>query len=98
MFEVEQTEEFQEWLTNLRDRRAAARIAMAVIKMKRGLIADWRSVGDDVLEVRLTYGPGYRLYFVFKRKEQVLLLTGGDKSTQKRDVKHAKELKVEYCG
>ena len=98
MYKVEQTDEFEGWLADLRDRRAAARIAMAVTKVKRGLIADWKSVGDDVLEIRLTYGPGYRLYFTFKGKKLVLLLCGGDKSSQKKDIKLAKELKEEYRG
>jgi putative addiction module killer protein len=98
MYRVEQTDEFEEWLTDLRDRKAAARVTLTVNKVKRGLIADWKSVGDDVMEVRLTYGPGYRLYFTFKGKKLVLLLCGGDKSTQRKDIKLAKELKEEYCG
>jgi putative addiction module killer protein len=98
MYRVEQTDEFEEWLTNLHDRRAAARITLTVTKVRRGLIADWKSVGDDVMEIRLTYGPGYRLYFTFKGKKLILLLIGGDKSSQKRDIRLAKELKEEYCG
>jgi len=98
MYRVEQTDEFEDWLANLRDRRAAARITMAVTKVRRGLIADWKSVGNDVMEIRLTYGPGYRMYFTFMGKKLILLLIGGDKSTQKRDIRLAKELKEEYCG
>ena len=98
MYEIEQTEEFEAWLSNLKDRRVAARIASEIGKMGRGLIADWKSLGRGIQELRLTYGPGYRLYFTFRNDILILLLCGGDKSTQRNDIKKAGELKEEYDG
>jgi putative addiction module killer protein len=96
VYEVEQTEEFEAWLGKLRDRKAAARIAAAIQRLGMGLIADWKAVGGGVHEIRLVYGPGYRVYFTFQGKEVILLLCGGDKSSQKRDITKAKKLKEEY--
>jgi putative addiction module killer protein len=61
-----------------------------------GLMADWKAVGGGVHEIRLVYGPGYRVYFTFQGEKVVLLLCGGDKSSQKRDITKAKKLKEEY--
>ena len=96
MYEVEQTEEFQAWLGKLRDRKAAARIAATIQRLGMGLMADWKAVGDGVHEIRLVYGPGYRVYFTFEGNKVILLLCGGDKSSQKRDITRAKKLKEEY--
>ncbi len=96
MYEVEQTEEFEAWLGKLRDRKAAARIAATVQRLGMGLMADWKSVGEGVHEIRLVYGPGYRVYFTFHGKKIILLLCGGDKSSQKRDITKAKKLTEEY--
>ena len=96
MYEVEQTELFEAWLGKLRDRKAAARIAATIQRLGMGLMADWKAVGSGVYEFRLVYGPGYRVYFTFHGKKVILLLCGGDKSSQKRDITKAKKLKEEY--
>jgi putative addiction module killer protein len=96
MYAVEQTEEFEAWLGKLRDRKAAARIAVIIQRLGMGLMADWKAVGGGVHEIRLAYGPGYRVYFTFQGEKVILLLCGGDKSSQKRDITKAKKLKEEY--
>ena len=96
MYEVEQTDEFEAWLGKLRDRKAAARIAATIQRLGLGLMADWKVVGGGVHEIRLVYGPGYRVYFTFQGKKLILLLCGGDKSSQKRDITKAKKLTEEY--
>ena len=93
---MEQTELFEAWLGKLRDRKAAARIAATIQRMGMGLMADWEAVGSGVDEIRLVYGPGYRIYFTFQGEKVILLLCGGDKSSQKRDIIKAKKLKEEY--
>ena len=92
MIEVRQTEAFSKWLRELRDRQARARIQTRIDRLQLGLTGDVRSVGEGVSELRIDYGPGYRVYFVQRRKELVILLAGGDKRTQDRDIKTAIEL------
>lgn len=92
MIQVRQTETFRSWLADLRDRRAVARIAARIDRLKLGNPGDVKSVGDGVSELRIDYGPGYRLYFKRVGQEIVLLLCGGDKSTQDRDIERAKAL------
>ena len=92
MIEVRQTEAFSEWLRALRDRQARARIQTRIDRLQLGLAGDVRPVGEGVSELRIDYGPGYRVYFVQRRKELVILLAGGDKRTQNRDIKTAIEL------
>ena len=92
MIEVRQTEAFSKWLRELRDRQARARIQTRIDRLQLGLAGDVRPVGEGVSELRIDYGPGYRVYFVQRRKELVILLAGGDKRTQDRDLKTAIEL------
>ena len=92
MIQVRQTGTFRSWLADLRDRRAVARIAARIDRLKLGNPGDVKSVGDGVSELRIDYGPGYRLYFKRVGQEIVLLLCGGDKSTQDRDIQRAKVL------
>ncbi len=92
MIQVRQTETFRTWLADLRDRRAVARIAARIDRLKLGNPGDVKSVGDGVSELRIDYGPGYRLYYKRVGQEIVLLLCGGDKSTQDRDIERAKAL------
>jgi putative addiction module killer protein len=80
---------FDEWLVRLRDRQARARIAARIDRMRTGLRGDWKSVGAGVLEMRLDYGPGYRIYFAQDGAALVLLLCGGDKRSQQRDIEVA---------
>jgi putative addiction module killer protein len=92
MFQVEQTAEFSEWLDGLRDKRALEKIAMRLVRIQSGLLGDWKTVGDGVSELRVDYGPGYRLYYALREQVVVILLCGSDKRDQKRAVKLAKEL------
>ena len=93
MIEVRQTQVFAEWLASLKDLRAMARIAERARRLGLGLTGDARPVGEGVSELRIDYGPGYRVYFKsLERDVIVILLCGGDKSTQDRDIKTAKRL------
>ena len=89
---LRQTAEFSEWLRRLRDRRARARIASRIDRMAGGHLGDVTPVGDGVSELRIDYGPGYRVYFVRRGPTLYVLLCGGDKSTQDRDIRTAKRL------
>lgn len=95
MFEVIQTEEFEGWLDGLRDRQAQKIVARRVVRMQSGLLGDAKSVGDGVSEARIDHGPGYRLYFVQRQQVVIILLCGGDKSSQVRDIARAKEMAKE---
>lgn len=92
MIEVRQTAIFRDWLEHLNDRRARERIAQRIVRVEAGLMGDVRSVGDAVSELRIDYGPGYRLYFVQRGRVLVVLLCGGDKGSQRRDIARAKKL------
>ena len=95
MIEIRQSDEFKDWLSNLRDSRARARIAERIRRLGLGNLGDARPVGDGVSELKIDYGPGYRVYFVKPGLEIVVLLCGGDKSSQTRDIRAAKFLAQE---
>lgn len=95
MIEVRQSETFTRWLDGLRDRNARIRIATRIRRMEMGNTGDVKAVGEGVSEMRITYGPGYRVYFVQDGKTVVVLLCGGDKSSQSRDIAHAKQMAKE---
>lgn len=92
MLEVRQTAVYSDWFARLRDRQAKARIDIRVRRLSLGNPGDVKSVGDGISELRVDYGPGYRVYFVQRGSEFVVLLAGGDKSSQDRDIKEAKAL------
>lgn len=92
MIEVRQTEVFSKWLRELRDRQARARILTRIERLQLGLTGDVKPVGEGVSELRIDYGPGYRVYFAQRGQELVILLAGRDKHTQDRDIKTALEL------
>lgn len=92
MIEIRKTGTFERWFTGLRDRNAAARIKSRIDRLQLGLFGDARSVGEGVSEMRIDYGPGYRVYFVQRDMKVVILLAGGDKRTQSRDIEKAIEL------
>lgn len=92
MIEVRQTQEFSDWLRRLRDADAVARIVGRIRRMEMGNPGDTRSVGQGILEMRIDYGPGYRIYHVRRGVQIVILLCGGDKRTQQRDIKRAQKL------
>ena len=95
MIEVRQTERFRKWLTGLRDERARARILKRLERAAGGNLGDVAPVGEGVSEMRIFHGPGYRVYFVQRGSELILLLCGGDKSTQDSDIEQAKALAKE---
>jgi putative addiction module killer protein len=92
MIEIRQTECFASWLERLRDRSAKSKILVRIDRLRLGLAGDVKPVGGGVSELRIDFGPGYRLYFVRQGKNVVLLLAGGDKSSQNRDIRKAYEL------
>jgi putative addiction module killer protein len=89
MIEVRQTEIYSEWFDDLRDRQARARINARIRRLSLGNPGDVKPVGEGVSEMRIDYGPGYRVYFVRRGQTIVVLLAGGDKHTQDRDIKTA---------
>ena len=92
MLEVRETATYAEWFTGIRDRTARARIDIRIRRLSIGNPGDVRPVGEGVSELRVDYGPGYRVYFLQKADVFVVLLAGGDKSTQDRDIRQAKAL------
>lgn len=92
MLEVYQTDDFSRWFEKLKDRKAKARIQARIDRIELGNFGDVEPVGEGVSELRLFYGPGYRLYFTKRSSVVVILLTGGSKSSQAKDIKKAKEL------
>jgi putative addiction module killer protein len=95
MFTVLQTEEFVAWLDDLKDKRAQVRIATRLRQVESGNLGDWQSIEGEVSELRVHYGPGYRLYFARRGRIIVVILNAGDKSTQKRDIRRALKLAAE---
>jgi putative addiction module killer protein len=91
-YSLEQTERFADWLTDLRDIAGRARIVKRLVRLADGQFGDAKPVGDGVHELRLFFGPGYRVYFVEEGGTVILLLAGGDKGSQSRDIERAKEL------
>jgi putative addiction module killer protein len=96
MFTIHRTDIFIAWLNNLKDRRAAARIAARILRLEDGNLGDVKPVGEGVSEMRIDYGPGYRVYFVQTGRTVFLLLCGGDKRKQGRDIAKAKKLAKEW--
>ena len=96
MYKVLQTETYKKWLKKLRDNIAKQNIIMRVERMKNGNFGDSKTVGEGVFELRIDVGKGYRVYFMNKGKEIIILLVGGDKSTQDDDIKTAQKMAKEY--
>lgn len=92
MIEVRQTVTFRTWLDDLADRRAAERITQRIVRLQAGLMGDVKPVGGGVSELRVDHGPGYRVYFVQRGRVLIVLLCGGDKKTQQRDIDKARIL------
>jgi putative addiction module killer protein len=92
MLEVRQTDSYAEWFENLRDRAAKTRIDMRIRRLSIGNPGDSKPVGEGVSELRVDHGPGYRIYFIQKGSVYVVLLAGGDKSSQDKDIRNAKLL------
>ena len=92
MVEVRQTDIFAKWFDGLRDRRAKARIQARIDRVETGNFGDVAPVGEGVSELRIHYGPGYRVYFVQHGPVVIVLLSGGDKGSQNSDIIKAKEI------
>jgi putative addiction module killer protein len=95
MTEVRQTPNFRKCLDDLADRRAQERIAQRIVRLQSGLIGDAKPVGGGVSELRINHGPGYRVYFVQRGVVLIVLLCGGDKRPQSRDIVKARTLAEE---
>lgn len=96
MMEVTRSSVFDKWLSGLRDRQAMARIGARLDRLALGHFGDAASVGDGVTELRIDYGPGYRVYCLRRGEQRVVLLCGGDKSSQVRDITRAQALAGEW--
>ncbi len=89
MIEVRETDEFSKWLRKLNDRQARARVHVRIDRLRLGLPGDVKPLGNGVSELRIDYGPGYRVYYIQRGEVLVFLLIGGDKRTQKQDIEAA---------
>ncbi|MGE0383432.1 MAG: type II toxin-antitoxin system RelE/ParE family toxin [Gammaproteobacteria bacterium] len=92
MLEIRRTDAFSKWLDRLRDPRARALVLSRLTRVEEGNLGDTKPVGEGVSEFRIDYGPGYRVYYTQRNKTIIILLVGGDKSTQARDIKRAIQL------
>lgn len=92
MFSVQLTQEFQDWLDELADRKAQVRIAARLRQAEAGNLGDWKSIDNSLSEMRVDVGPGYRLYFTRRGNLLIIMLAGGDKSSQARDIRQAQAL------
>jgi len=95
MIDIKQTDVYKHWFSKLKDRTARARIAARIRRMSLGNFGDTKILGKGVLELRIDYGPGYRVYFLKKEDMLIILLAGGDKSTQRDDIEKAKKVASE---
>ena len=96
MIELKQTATYEKWEARLHDKRARTIIAARLMRLAEGLPGDVEPVGEGISELRIHYGPGYRVYFQRRGNLLVVLLCGGDKSTQARDIATAKKLAIEW--
>ena len=94
--QIQRTDIFTKWFEHLKDRRAKAIIAQRIIRVADGLFGDFKSVGNGISEIRINYGPGYRVYCTIRGNELIILLCGGDKSSQKEDIAYAKRIVEEF--
>lgn len=96
MIEIRQSDLFRAWFENLKDDRAASQVTARIVRLQHGLIGDVKPVGDGISELRIHAGPGYRIYFKQQGRTLILLLCGGDKGSQKKDIKLAKEVAKQW--
>ncbi len=95
MFEVRKTDEFDNWLSRLTDHRALAKIIVRIERLAAGNAGDVKAVGGGISEMRINQGAGYRVYYKLTGKTIILILCGGDKSSQDKDIKRAREIAAE---
>ncbi|MCO7246788.1 type II toxin-antitoxin system RelE/ParE family toxin [Halomonas sp. Mc5H-6] len=96
MLDIKQTDTYRKWERKLRDQRAKALIAARVFRLANGLPGDVKPIGHGISELRIHHGPGYRIYFKQRGNEVIILLSGGDKSTQQSDIETAHRLALEW--
>ena len=96
MYKIKQTTKFSSWLLKLKDIKGKVSILRRVDRLKTGNFGDYKSLGENVFELRIQSGPGYRVYYTKKGDEIIILLIAGDKSTQVADIKKAKSLVKDY--
>ncbi len=96
MYEIKSTKIFSQWLLKLKDMKGRIAVARRIERMEHGNFGDIKSVGTSISELRITMGPGYRVYFTKREERIIILLVGGDKSTQSKDIEKAKKLLKEY--
>ncbi len=89
---MRQTQEFQGWLDDVKDTKAQLRIVARLRLAEAGNLGDWKPVSNEISEMRVAFGPGYRLYFTKRQNILIVMLAGGDKSTQARDIKRAQKI------
>ncbi|MEI6758678.1 MAG: type II toxin-antitoxin system RelE/ParE family toxin [Chlorobium sp.] len=92
MLEIRKTNHFAKWIDSLQDIRARARVQARIERLAMGNPGDVKPVGEGISEMRIDYGPGYRVYYIQDKRTVIILLAGGDKSTQARDIKTALHL------
>ena len=98
MYTILRSPTFDRWLSRLRDRQAVNRIVVRLLAAEDGHLGDVRPVGGGVSEMRIQYGPGYRVYFITRDTELIVLLCGDDKDSQRRDIERAKRMAAEWRG
>ena len=96
MYKIKQTNKFSSWLSKLKDIKGKVSILRRIDRLKNGNFGDYKSLGENISELRIQSGPGYRVYYTKKDDEIIILLVAGDKSTQVTDIKKAKDLAKEY--
>ena len=96
MVEIIRSDTFDRWLRKLRDSQAKARVEMRIRRLSLGNAGDVQPIGEGLSEMRIDHGPGYRVYFMQQGKVLILLLCGGDKSTQRRDIEKAREIAAQW--
>ena len=95
LIQIRQTETYAKWFSGLRDPLTRARIDIRIRRLSLGNAGDVKPVGEGVSELRVDYGPGYRIYFIQSNEVVIVLLAGGNKSTQGKDIRHAKALAID---
>ncbi|MBB2893008.1 type II toxin-antitoxin system RelE/ParE family toxin [Flexivirga oryzae] len=96
MVEVVKSGIFDLWLRKLKDRRAAARVQVRIDRLAAGNPGDVRPVGNGISELRIDYGPGYRVYYLQEGQRLIVLLCGGDKASQRADIRQAKQIAADW--
>jgi putative addiction module killer protein len=98
MYEVRTTQEFDDWLDNLRNRTAVLRISTRIDRVEQGNFGDTKVITEEISELRFFFGSGYRIYYTIQEKMIIILINGGDKSSQKKDIKKAKDILDQISG